>query len=192
MLEFDRLLEELMSEIEQHDAEWNDRLQDLLDGSVATAERVRFESHVANCARCRAEFSKLKKLDAQLRSKLDAPNLSAQFDQQIYARIKALDAQSSEKARRRIDRELEENRAALSRDWRRALLSMASGAIAGVAVIIALITWSNQTGFTDLVIGAASDEVGIQHSGALRVLVTALIGATIGAMVSRWLTTTID
>ena len=30
------------------------------------------------------------------------------------------------------------------------------------------------------------------HFGALRVLVTALIGASIGAIVARWLTSTID
>jgi anti-sigma factor RsiW len=178
-----------MSEIEQHDLEWNDRLQDLLDGDVAGPDRAVLETHVAGCARCRAQFAKLKKMDALLHARIDEPVLSPAFDQQVYARINALDTQARDRARRRIDRELQENLELLSQGRRRGLLSMLGGAVAGVALAFALITWADQTGIANAVVGAAS-RVGAGQPGVLHTLVTIVIGATIGAAVSRWLIST--
>jgi anti-sigma factor RsiW len=180
-----------MSEIEQHDLEWNDRLQDLLDGDVEGPDRATLEAHVASCARCRAQFAKLKKLDALLHARIDEPHLSPSFDQQVYARINALDTRARDRARRRIDRELQENLETLAQFRRRGLLSMLGGAVAGVALAFALITWADQTGITNAVVGAAS-RAGAGQPGILHTLLTIVIGATIGAAVSRLLVSTVE
>ena len=181
----------MMSDIEQHDLEWNDRLQDLLDGDVAGSERAALESHVAGCARCRAQFAKLKKLDGLLRAKIDSPAPNASFDQQVFARINAFDAHARERARRRIDRELKDNLEMLSRGWRRGLISTLAGAVAGLAVAFALIAWANQSGAASAAITAASHGIG-SDAGLAHTLVTILIGAGIGAVVSRWLTAAVE
>jgi anti-sigma factor RsiW len=181
-----------MSEIEQHDAEWNDRLQDLIDGDVAGLERATTEGHVAGCARCRSQFASLKKLDALLHSKITAPSLTHSFDHHVFARINARDTQAQERARRRIDRELQENLETLSKGWRRGLLSLIGGAVAGVALALALITWTDQTGFTNTLVGAASNGIGAGFSGTLHTFLTIAIGAAIGGVVSRWLLSTVE
>jgi anti-sigma factor RsiW len=181
----------MMSDIEQHDLEWNDQLQDLLDGDVTGAERAALESHVAGCARCRAQFAKLKKLDALLRAKIDAPTPGPSFDQQVFARINAFDTHAREKARRRIDRELKDNLELLSRGWRRGMISALAGAIAGLAVAVALLTWADQSGATTAAISAASTGFG-SDANFMHVAVTLLIGAGLGAAVSRWLTAAIE
>jgi anti-sigma factor RsiW len=181
----------MMSDIEQHDLEWNDQLQDLLDGDVTGGERAALETHVAGCARCRAQFAKLKKLDALLHAKIDAPAPSASFDQQVFARINAFDTHARERARRRIDRELKDNLEMLSRGWRRGLISTLAGAVAGLAVAVALITWADQSGAANAAISAVGNGFG-NDTNFIHTVVTMLIGAGIGAIVSRWLTAAVE
>jgi len=181
----------MMSDIEQHDLQWNDQLQDLLDGDVTGSERAALETHVAGCARCRAQFTKLKKLDALLRARIDAPTPTASFDQQVFARINAFDTHAREKARRRIDRELKDNLEMLARGWRRGLISTLAGAVAGLALAFALIAWANQSGAASAAITAASNGIG-NDASLLHTVVTMLIGAGIGAAVSRWLTGAVE
>jgi anti-sigma factor RsiW len=180
-----------MSEIEQHDLEWNDRLQDLLDGDAEGPDRATLEAHVAGCARCRAQFARLKKLDAILRARIDEPPLSPSFDREVYARINALDTQARARARRRIERELQENLETLAQGRRRGLLSMLGGAVAGSALAFALITWADQSGIANAIVGAAS-RAGAGEPGILHTLLTIMIGATIGAAVSRLLVATFE
>src|SRR5688500_2944902 len=124
----------MMNDIEQHDSTWNDRLQDLLDGDVHASDRHAIEAHIAACTRCRAQYAQLKRLDARLAAKLDAPTLDAAFDRQVFARIDALDARARDLARRQADRELQENLHSLAHRWRRGLVYVVGGAIAGIAL----------------------------------------------------------
>jgi anti-sigma factor RsiW len=180
-----------MSDIEQHDRAWNDRLQDLLDGDVASSERVAFETHVASCARCRAQFSKLKRLDSLLRSKIDRPSIAGTFDQQVFARINAMDDQARDKVRGRMERELQENLQTLAAGWRRGLLSVIGGAIAGVALALAFLAWANDAGLARAFADAASTSIGGGYAGLAHTFATILFGAAIGAGVSRLLTSTV-
>lgn len=177
-----------MSDIEHHDFEWNDRLQDLIDGDGIGSARAATEAHIAGCKRCRSQFTKLKKLDALLQASVDRPGPGASFDQQVLARINAFDAQARETARRRADRELKDNLERLSNDWRRRLLGVLGGATAGAALAVALIEWMNRTGVANALIGAANNSVGGGHTGTLHTFVMLAIGATVGAVVSRWVT----
>jgi anti-sigma factor RsiW len=180
-----------MSDIEQHDREWNDRLQDLLDGDAAGVDRATFESHVAGCTRCRTQFTKLKRLDSSLRSKIERPFVGATFDQQVFARINAMDEQARDKTRRRMERELQDNLQILAAGWRRGLLSVIGGAIAGVALALAFLAWANDAGLAHAVADAASSGMGTGYAGLAHTVATILFGAAIGAGVSRLLTATV-
>jgi anti-sigma factor RsiW len=180
-----------MSDIEQHDREWNDRLQDLLDGDVASGERAMLELHVAGCTRCRTQFSRLKRLDVLLRTKLDRPFAATGFDQQVHARINAMDDQARDKARRRMERELQENLQTLASGWRRGLLSVIGGAIAGIALALAFLAWANDAGLARSFADAASSGIGSGYAGLAHTFATILFGAAIGAGVSRLLTATV-
>lgn len=180
-----------MNPFEQHDASWHDRLQDLLDGDLQSHDRATIESHLATCARCRAHYSRLKRLDAKLSTRLGSIGLEASFEHQIFARIDALDARARERARRQADRELRENLQALTRSWRRGMAFLIGGAIAGIALALALMSWANAAGIWDKVLVAAV-EFGGNDSEAIRTVLIALIGAGIGGGISRWLAATLE
>jgi anti-sigma factor RsiW len=177
-----------MTEFDRHDDTWNDRPQDLLDGEIGAPERVTIESHIATCGRCRAQIAQLKRLDARLAAKLDLLPLDSTFDRQLFARIESLDANARERARRRLERELQENLEHLSHSWRRTLAFVLSGTIAGIALIFACIAWVDAAGLTNRVVGAAAAAGPSSfQASTLHVAVTAAIVAAIGAGVSRWL-----
>ena len=181
-----------MSDIEHHDFEWNDRLQDLIDADVVGSARAATEAHIASCKRCRSQFTKLKKLDALLQSRIDRPGPGASFDSQVFARINAFDTHAREAARRRVDRELKDNLERLANEWRRRLVGVVGGATAGAALVVALIGWMNHTGAANALVGVASNSVGGGHSSTLHTFVMLAIGATVGAAVSRWVTSTVE
>jgi anti-sigma factor RsiW len=186
------MTESTMTEFDRHDETWNDRLQDLLDGEISASERVTTESHIATCGRCRAQFSQLKRLDAKLATRLDVPPLDNSFDRQLFARIESLDANARERARRRLERELQENLEHLSRGWRRTLAFVLGGTIAGIALAFAFIAWVDAAGLTDRMVGAAAAGTSSLQTSTLHVAVTVAIVAAIGAGVARWLASIIE
>jgi anti-sigma factor RsiW len=181
-----------MTEFHRHDDTWNDRLQDLLDGEISATDRVATESHLAGCVRCRAQYAQLKRLDAHLVTKLDLPALDSAFDRQLFARIESLDANARERARRRIERELEENLEHLSRGWRRTLTFLLGGAIAGIALAFAFITWIDAAGLTNRLIDAAAAGTASFQTSTLHLAITVAIVGVIGAVVSKWLASTAE
>lgn len=180
-----------MNDIEHHDSTWTDRLLDLLDGDVDASERSAIESHVATCTRCRAHYARLKQLDAKLAVSLDAPRLDPSFDRQVFARIEALDARQRDLARRQADREFQQNLQLLARRWRRGVVYLIGGAVAGIALAFALLSWAEAAGVADRVLGSM-DGFGSENVDVLRTLLTGMIGAAIGGGISRWLADTID
>jgi anti-sigma factor RsiW len=176
-----------MTELHRHDDTWNDRLQDLLDGEISASDRATTESHLASCARCRAQYAQLKRVDADLITKLELPTLDSAFDRQLFARIESLDANARDRARRRLERELHENLEHLSRGWRRTLTFLLGGTVAGIALAFAFITWINAVGLTNRLIEAAAAGTAVANSGTLHLAVTLAIVAAIGIGVSKWL-----
>lgn len=180
-----------MNEFAQHDSTWNDRLQDLLDGDVGSSERAAIESHVAGCARCRSQYAQLKRLDAKLSARIDAPMLDASFDRQVFARIEALDARARDQARRQADHELQENLRSLARTWRRGLAFLVGGAIAGVALAFAFTAWADAAGMSTKLIGAVNG-IGLEDADWLRAVAIAAVGAAIGGGISKLLSVALD
>jgi anti-sigma factor RsiW len=177
-----------MTEFEQHDCLWSDRLQDLLDDELLTQDRAVTESHLAICGRCRAQYAYLKRIDAALNANIDSPSLDHTFDRQLFARIESNDAQAREKARRRLERELAENLEQLSRSWKRTLAFIVSGALAGIALAVSCVAWANAAGFAHRFADAAAETAGLQTASIHIVITIAMVGG-IGAIVARWLAT---
>lgn len=178
-----------MHELEHHDEAWNDRLQDLLDGDVSRAERADIESHVATCPRCRLRFVQLKRLDGKLAAHLGAPRLDAAFDRQVLARINALDARKCEQARRQADREFREHMQALTRAWRWGMACLAAGVVAAIALILAIITWSERVDIASR-LAALVNDIGLSTIGPLHTVLTLLIAAAVGGGVAKWVADT--
>jgi hypothetical protein len=56
--------------------EWNDRLSEYIDGELAPSERRALETHLPDCAECRADVDALRAVIARARSLTDTPPTS--------------------------------------------------------------------------------------------------------------------
>ena len=121
----------------EHQLAWNDRLQDWLDGDLDAADAAALQAHMADCALCRARAAELQELDGKLRSAAPRLALDDAFDAKIFAQIDAIDDSQRAAARHRLEQELQQNLQTLARGWRRALLFVVPGVIAGVALALA-------------------------------------------------------
>jgi anti-sigma factor RsiW len=175
-----------------HDIEWNDRLQDWLDGDLDAADAVALQAHMAGCAACRARADELQALDRSLRSAAPRLALDDAFDAELFAQIDAVDESKRAEARQRIEQELEQNLQALARGWRRALLFIIPGVIAGVALAFALTWWMNDAGVMRALIAQSAAEFGPGNSGQVQLIATTLLGAALGGLIARWLATVVE
>jgi anti-sigma factor RsiW len=74
-----------------------DSLTAYVDGALEPAERAEVESHLAQCAACRAERDRLAGAVALLARLPAAPAPSASFEQRFYARLAARKAGARER-----------------------------------------------------------------------------------------------
>jgi len=175
-----------------HDIEWNDRLQDWLDGDLDAANAAALQAHMAGCAACRARADELQALDRSLRSAAPRLALDDAFDAELFAQIDAVDESKRAEARQRIEQELQQNLQALARGWRRALLFIIPGVIAGVALAFALTWWMNDAGVMRALIAQSAAEFGPGNSGQVQLIATTLLGAALGGLIARWLATVVE
>jgi len=175
-----------------HHLEWNDRLQDWLDGDLSAADEAALQAHMADCALCRARADELRELDFNLSGAAPRLALDAAFDARLFAQIDAIDDSKRAEARQRMERELQQNLQALARGWRRALLFIIPGVIAGVALAFALTWWMNDAGVMRALIAQSAAEFGPGNSGQVQLIATTLLGAALGGLIARWLATVVE
>ena len=175
-----------------HDIQWNDRLQDWLDGDLDAADTAALQAHMADCAACRARADELQTLERDLRSAAPRLALDDSFDAKIFAQLDAIDETKRAEARRRLEQELQQNLHALARGWRRALLFVVPGVIAGVALAFALAWWLDTGGVMRTLIVQSAAEFGTDNSGQVRLIVMTVLGAGLGGMIARWLASVIE
>ena len=176
----------------EHELAWNDRLQDWLDGDLAAADAVALQAHLADCAMCRARAEELQELDRSLRSAAQRLALDDAFNAKIFAQIEAIDDSQRAAARQRLEQELQQNLQTLARGWRRAVLFIVPGVVAGVALAFALTWWLTDAGLMRALIVQSAAEFGSGNSGLVQPIATALLGATLGAMIARWLASVLE
>jgi anti-sigma factor RsiW len=170
---------------------WNDRLQDWLDGDLDAADAATLQAHMTGCAMCRARAEELRELDRSLFGAAPRLALDDAFDAKLFAQIDAIDDSQRAEARRRIERELQQDLQALARGWRRALLFIVPGVVAGVALAFALTSWLNDASLMQALV-TESARLGSGSSGYVPLIVTTLIGAGLGGLIARWLASVAD
>lgn len=175
-----------------HHLEWNDRLQDWLDGDLNAADATALQAHLADCAMCRARAEELQALDRSLRTATPRLALDEAFDAKIFAQIATIDDSKRAAARQRIEQELQQNLQALARGWRRAVWFIVPGVIGGVALALALTWWLTDAGLMRALIMQSAAEFGSGNSSLVQPIATALLGATLGGMIARWLASVLE
>jgi anti-sigma factor RsiW len=170
-----------------HSEQWDGRLQDWLDGELNTAESAVFEAHLAGCGECQQTLVALEKLDEALVEATPPMELNQAFDQRLFAQIGALDETKRIEARRRLEQEWQQQMQALSRNWKRTLAFLIPGVIAGIAFAFAVLAWLDSSGVTSNLVAQGSAELGSGSSDLLRVGLTGVIGAAMGAGLAPWL-----
>lgn len=171
----------------RHSQEWNDRLQDWLDGELNSGDAAAFEAHLKTCAECQQSVEDLEELDAALVAASPALQLDTAFDAQLFARIEAIDDSKRAEARRRIEQEWQQQMQALSRNWRRTLAFVIPGVVAGIAIAFAAAGWLDSSGVTDSLVAQGAAELGGRSVDFLRIGVTSVVGAALGLLVAPWL-----
>ena len=171
----------------RHSQEWNDRLQDWLDGELNSADTAAFEAHLKACADCQQSVAELEELDTALVAASPRLQLDTAFDARLFAKIEAIDDSKRAEARRRIEQEWQQQMQALSRNWRRTLAFVIPGVVAGIAIAFAAAGWLDSSGVTDSLVAQGAAELGGRSVDFLRIGVTSVVGAALGMLVAPWL-----
>jgi anti-sigma factor RsiW len=174
-----------------HHLEWNDRLQDWLDGDLSATDEAALQAHMADCVLCRARAEELRELDFNLSTAAPRLALDTAFDARLFAQIDAIDDSKRAEARQRLEQELQQNLQALARGWRRSLLVIVPGAIAGVALAFGLASWLNDASLMQTLV-AESARLGSENSGSVHLIATTLLGASLGGAIARWLASVVE
>lgn len=174
-----------------HLSEWNDRLQDWLDGDLSASEAAALQAHLADCELCRARAEELRELDFNLASGSPRLALDDEFDAKLFAQIDAIDESKRAEARRRVEQELQDNLQTLARGWRRALLFILPGVVAGVALALGLASWLSDADVMQQLV-SESARLGSSNSGLVHLIVTTVLGAGLGGMIARWLASVVE
>jgi anti-sigma factor RsiW len=171
----------------EHHLEWNDRLQDWLDGDLDGADAAALQAHMADCALCRARAEQLQELDRSLVSAAPRVTLDDAFDAKIFAQIDAIDDSKRAEARRRVEEELQQDLQALARGWRRALLFTLPGIVAGVALALALGSWLSDASLMHTLMAESATKLGPGNTGQVQLIAMTVLGAGLGGLIARWL-----
>lgn len=168
-------------------SQWDEALQDWLDGDLNDAESAAFEAHLAACGLCQRSLPEFEELDQALVESAPPLKLDAGFDQALLARIDAIDESKRLEARRRLEQEWQEQMQSLSRNWRRTLAFVIPGIIGGIVLAVALMSWLDSSGITSNLVAQGAAELGARSIDYLRVGITAVVGAALGMLVAPWL-----
>lgn len=175
-----------MKPLDDH-ASWEDSLQDWLDGELNAGDSAAFEAHLAHCARCQQNLGDFEELDAALVEAAPAMELSAAFDQNLFARIDSIDESKRIEARRRLEQEWQEQLQSMARNWRRTLAFVIPGIVGGIVLAMALVSWLDSSGITSNLVAQGAAELGGGSIDYLRLGITAVVGAAFGMLVAPWL-----
>jgi anti-sigma factor RsiW len=167
--------------------EWDERLQDWLDGELEGDAAAAFEAHLRDCTRCQHNLARLEELDAALSEATPPMHLGSDFDAKLFARIDAIDESQRLEARRRLEQEWQQQMQSLARNWRRTLAFVIPGIIGGIALAMALMAWLDSSGITSNLVAQGAAELGGGAIDYLRLGITAVVGAAFGMLVAPWL-----
>ncbi|HEU4602288.1 MAG TPA: zf-HC2 domain-containing protein [Steroidobacteraceae bacterium] len=170
----------------QHEAEWGQRLEEWRDGLASAAEATAIESHLAGCAECREHLDALNAIDAALSSTLSVPLLSPEFDAALWSRVDSNDAIQRTLAKQRAQEQVEQQLAALDSMWRRALVLLIPGVLAGIALAFWFVSLIEQSSLLAPLVAAVREQLGAENARLAQAIGTALLGGAAGFAMSKW------
>ncbi|HEU4655581.1 MAG TPA: zf-HC2 domain-containing protein [Steroidobacteraceae bacterium] len=170
----------------QHEAEWAQRLEEWREGLASATEATAIESHVAGCDECRDYLDALNHIDAALGSTLSAPLLSPGFDAALWARVDSNDAIQRTLAKQRAQEQMEQQLAALDSRWRRALVLLIPGVLAGIALAFWFVSLIEQSSLLAPLLAALQDQLGAQNGRLVQAVATGMLGGAAGFAMSKW------
>lgn len=176
----------------EHALEWNDRLQDWLDGDLADAHVAAFTAHLADCPRCQQQLADFEQLENTLQAQSPRLSLDEAFDARLFAQIDAIDETQRAAARQKIEQELQNNLRELTRSWRRALVFIVPGIIGGIALAFAVMGYFDASGLTGKVVAEGASELGSHSASLIHAVFVAATGAIIGGVMAGWLAKAAD
>lgn len=174
--------------IDEHDLDWNDRLQDWLDGELDASEQAVLDTHVASCTRCQEKLRRFERLDEALRAATPPISLDNSFDARLFAQIDEADEARRAAARERVQAEIQTELQLLTRNWRQTLGTIIPGIIAGIALAFALAVYFDTAEWVRALADQSAGEIGRTNALFVHALLTSGVGAAIGYVVARWLT----
>jgi anti-sigma factor RsiW len=169
-----------------HHMEWNDRLQDWLDGDIEAGDDDVFARHLLECALCQLRVAQMQELESTLMAAAPRLQLDESFDAKLFAQIDAIDESDRAAARQRAEEDLRRNLQALSHNWRRTLTFVIPGIVAGIALAVGLTGYLDSAGVTAALAAEGASKLGGSTS-TLHLMITSLLGAGIGATMAGWL-----
>jgi anti-sigma factor RsiW len=120
--------------------EWDERLQDWIDGDLDPAASAVLEAHLAGCDACQARLRAFRAVDARLSASLARQTLSSSFDRTVLAHIDGAPKAGRAAARARLEQAWQAEIGAFSRQWRTAFRSMILNALLVAALLVAFLT----------------------------------------------------
>ena len=171
----------------EHDLQWNERVQDWLDGEPDERERVLIEAHLRSCEWCQQSLNEFETLDAALKQASPKLTLDEGFNARLFAQIDQHSEAQRLEARQRAQAEFQAELNALSRNWRRTLTTILPSVIAGIAIAFALAMYFDTAAWTQQLAAESAEEIRGVDSSFIHLLLTATIGAAIGYVVARWM-----
>jgi anti-sigma factor RsiW len=118
------------------DCEWEERLQDWLDGDIDASESQLVSAHAATCPTCGERLAALRALDDQLSVGLPPVALGQAFNRRVLAATGLLSRDTAAPAR--LEREWQQQKTWLLRGRRR-IFFWVSIDILAVAALVALV-----------------------------------------------------
>ena len=168
-------------------SQWDDALQDWLDGELNEAEGASFEAHLAACGLCQRNLPEFEELDEALIESAPQLKLDTNFDRALFAQIDAIDESKRLEARRRLEQEWQQQMQSLSRNWRRTLAFVIPGIVGGIMLAVALMSWLDSSGITNNLVAQGAAELGGRSIDYLRLGITSVVGAAFGMLIAPWL-----
>jgi anti-sigma factor RsiW len=167
--------------------QWDDALQDWLDGELNDANSAAFEAHLAGCGLCQGSLPEFEQLDEALVEATPPLQLDAAFDRNLFAQIDAIDENKRLEARRRLELEWQQQMQSLASNWRRTLAFVIPGIIGGIVLAVALMGWLDSSGITSNLVAQGAAEFGGRSIDYLRLGITSVVGGALGMVVAPWL-----
>jgi len=116
-------------------SEWEERLQDWIDGELDPAAAAILDAHLTTCAICQSRRTALRAVDGTLARLIGQPRLDESFNRALLERA-SIEAQADQiAARARATQEQDRHLAALARQWRRSLGLLVLSVLAGTVLL---------------------------------------------------------